>query len=32
MKLAFAEDGLLPLEADPKTSIAVSNLERFPVT
>ena len=31
MKLAFAEDGLLPLDADPKTSIAVSNLDRFPV-
>ena len=31
MKLAFGEDGLLPLEADPKTSTAVSNLDRFPV-
>ena len=31
MKLAFGEDGLLPLEADPKTSIAASNLDRFPI-
>ena len=31
LKLAFADDGLLPLELDPKTSIAVSNLDAFPV-
>ena len=31
LKLAFADDGLLPLDADPKTSIAVYNLDGFPV-
>ena len=31
LKLAFADDGLLPLDSDPKTSIAVYNLDGFPV-
>ena len=31
LKLAFAENGHLPLDLDPKTSIAVSNLDAFPV-
>ena len=28
---AFDEDGLLPLESDPKTNIAVHNIDAFPV-
>ena len=31
IELAFDEDGYLPLESDPKTSIAVTNLDAFPV-
>ncbi len=31
LKLAFADNGLLPLDLDPKTSIAVSGLESFPL-
>ena len=31
LKLAFADNGLLPLDLDPKTSIAVSSLDAFPV-
>ncbi len=31
LKLAFDKNGLLPLESDPKTAIAVENLDAFPV-
>ena len=31
LKLAFGDQGYLPLEADPKTSIAVENLDAFPL-
>ncbi|MCE2458075.1 MAG: radical SAM protein [Dehalococcoidia bacterium] len=31
LDLAFSEDGYLPLDQDPKTSIAVENLDAFPV-
>ncbi len=31
LDLAFASDGYLPLEQDPKTSIAVENLDAFPM-
>ena len=31
LDLAFASDGYLPLDDDPKTAIAVENLEAFPV-
>ena len=31
LNLAFTEDGYLPLDQDPKTSIAVENLEAFPM-
>ena len=31
LELAFADGGFLPLEDDPKTSIAVENLDAFPV-
>ena len=31
LKLAFDDGGRLPLDADPKTSIAVENLDAFPV-
>ena len=31
LKLAFDDEGLLPLESDPKTAIAAENLDAFPV-
>ena len=31
LKLAFDNSGLLPLDADPKTAIAVENLDAFPI-
>ena len=31
LELAFASDGYLPLDQDPKTSIAVENLDAFPM-
>lgn len=31
LKLAFAGDGLLPLEDDPKMAIALESLDRYPV-
>ena len=31
LELAFNKDGFLPLDADPKTAIAVENLDAFPI-